>query len=94
VIIGKVVGNVWATKKEERLLGFKLLIVRETKATGEKTNNYHIAADLVDAGIDDLVLVVRGSSARQTKETTEKPIDAIIVGVIDRIDIEIPQKNR
>jgi len=88
VIIGKVVGNVWSTKKEERIKAFKLLIVRETKPTGEKTDNYHIAADLVDAGIDDIVLITRGSSARQTEDTDKRPIDAIVVGVIDRIDLE------
>lgn len=93
MIIGKVVGSVWATRKETRLEGFKLLIVQETKATGAKTDNYHIAADLVDAGKNDTVLVVRGSSARQTEDTKDKPIDAIIVGVIDRIDLEIPPKK-
>jgi microcompartment protein CcmK/EutM len=93
MIIGKVVGSVWSTRKEERIKGFKLLIVQETRATGAKTDSYHIAADLVDAGINDAVLVVRGSSARQTEDTKDKPIDAIIVGVIDRIDLEIPPKK-
>jgi ethanolamine utilization protein EutN len=93
MIIGKVVGNLWATKKEKRIEGFKLLIIRELKATGEELDKYHIAADLVDAGIHDNVLVVRGSSARQTEETLDKPIDAIIVGVIDRIDLEILPKK-
>lgn len=93
MIIGKVVGSVWATRKEIRLEGFKLLIVQETQPTGAKTNNYHIAADLVDAGKNDTVLVVRGSSARQTEDTKDKPLDAIIVGVIDRIDLEIPPKK-
>jgi ethanolamine utilization protein EutN len=88
MIIGKVVGSVWATKKEERIQSFKLLIVRELKPTGERTDSYHIAADLVDAGVNDMVLISRGSSARQTKETIEKPIDAVIVGVIDRIDVD------
>lgn len=89
MIIGTVVGSVWATRKEQRLDGFKLLIVREIKPTGEKTNTYHIACDLVDAGVNDMVLLTRGSSARQTEDTKEKPIDAIVVGVIDRIDIEV-----
>lgn len=93
MIIGKVVGNLWATKKEERIQGFKLLIVQEMKPTGTKTDSFHIAADLVDAGINDSVLVVRGSSARQTEDTKDKPIDAIIVGVIDRIDLENGQKQ-
>ncbi len=93
MIIGKVVGNLWATKKEKRIQGFKLLIVQEMKATGAKIDNYHIAADLVDAGINDSVLVVRGSSARQTEETKDKPIDAVIVGVIDRVDLEPPPKK-
>lgn len=93
MIIGKVVGSVWATRKEPRIEGFKLLIVQEMKATGAKTDNYHIAVDLVDAGINDDVLVVRGSSARQTEDTRDKPIDAAIVGVIDRIDVEVPPKK-
>jgi ethanolamine utilization protein EutN len=93
MIIGKVVGSVWSTRKEARIEGFKLLIVQEMKATGMKTDHYHIAADLVDAGINDVVLLVRGSSARQTEDTKDKPLDAIIVGVIDRIDLEIPPKK-
>lgn len=88
MFIGKVVGSVWATRKEERLKGFKFLIVQHYEVDGKPLPDHHICVDLVDAGVGDMVLVVRGSSARQTEKTKEKPVDAVIVGVIDRIDLE------
>ncbi|MCD6276987.1 EutN/CcmL family microcompartment protein [candidate division WOR-3 bacterium] len=88
MIVGKVVGSVWATRKEERLKGMKLLIVQHYNVDMTPIEDYHICVDLVDAGLGDLVLVTRGSSARQTTQTDKKPVDAIIVGVIDRIDLK------
>jgi len=89
MIIGKVVGTVWATRKEKSLEGFKFLVVKHQTLEGELLRDYSVCVDLVDAGLGDRVLVVRGSSARQTEQTNKKPVDAIIVGVIDRIDCEV-----
>jgi ethanolamine utilization protein EutN len=88
LILAKVIGTVWATRKEEKMRGYKLLVAQWLDVRKRPKDEYTVAADLVDAGIGDTVLIVRGSSARQTKETVKKPCDAIIVGVVDRIDIE------
>jgi ethanolamine utilization protein EutN len=86
MLIGQVVGNVWATRKEEGLNGLKLMVVRPvdpvTKAQGECL----VAADQVGAGIGELVLVTTGSSARQSRQTDHIPVDASIVGIIDQVD--------
>ncbi len=87
MFIGKVVGSVWATKKEEKLKGMKLLIVQHYNVDMTPLQDFHICVDLVDAGLNDTVIVARGSSARQTVQTDKKPVDALIVGVVDRIDL-------
>jgi ethanolamine utilization protein EutN len=86
MIIGKVIGNVWATRKDEKLNGFKFLVVKPLY----QDNKTFVAADGgVGAGLEDLVLVVSGSSARVSLEGKGNiPIDATIVGVIDKVDID------
>lgn len=74
MIIGEVVGSVWATKKEESLNGSKLLVV-------ETENKSIIAVDRIGAGVGDEVLVCFGSSARIA--SADAPVDAAIVGIID-----------
>ena len=64
MILGKVVGTVVATRKDERLEGFKLLVVQAVEPDGRAKDSYVIAVDTVDAGVGDLVLVISGSSAR------------------------------
>ncbi|MBQ2862392.1 MAG: EutN/CcmL family microcompartment protein [Oscillospiraceae bacterium] len=82
--IGVVIGSVWATRKEPKLEGLKLLIVAplDYKMQGNVTREPYIAADVVDAGIGDRVLIVNGNPARYAVGTSV-PIDAAIVGVID-----------
>ena len=77
MIICKVVGHVWATKKEPRLEGLKLMVVQE-EGTRKKT---HVAADVVGAGIGEKVLVVSGSTARNVFGNREVPTDMTIVGI-------------
>jgi ethanolamine utilization protein EutN len=84
--LGKVVGTVVATRKDERLEGFKLLVVRAVGPDGKEKSSYLVAVDTVDAGVGELVLVVSGSSARMTAGCTDRPVDAAIVGIIDSID--------
>ncbi|MGL4307687.1 EutN/CcmL family microcompartment protein [Cetobacterium sp. SF1] len=82
MIIGNVVGNLWATRKEESLNGLKFLIVETME------NKTLVACDFVGAGIGDRVLITMGSSARKASDNKEIPIDAGIIGIIDGIEGE------
>lgn len=88
MIICKVVGHVWATKKEEQLEGLKLMVVQEEPAYGGKTKNTYVAADAVGAGIGEQVLVVSGSTARKVFGSDDVPADMAIVGIIDTLEVE------
>jgi ethanolamine utilization protein EutN len=85
MIIGDVIGSVWATRKDENLNGLKLLVVKPKFAEG--LSSTFVAADLTSAGVGDTVLVTRGSSARSAFGKERVPVDSVIVGVIDSIDI-------
>ncbi len=89
MILGKVVGTVVATRKDERLEGFKLLVVQAVEPDGRAKDSYVIAVDTVDAGVGDLVLVISGSSARMASGCADRPVDAAIAGIIDDIDIDL-----
>ena len=82
--IGRVVGNVWATRKDEKLNGQKFLIVKLLISK----EGLFVAADNAGAGIGDTVLITKGGAARQSIGNREVPIDAAIVGIVDSIDIE------
>lgn len=87
MFVGKVVGNVWATRKEESLTGLKFLVI-EPGLEGTKVSNHPIVAvDRLGAGIDDMVMVTSGSTAANVS-TTSPPIDARVVGIIDSIDMK------
>lgn len=87
MIVAKVVGNVWATRKEESLQGMKLMIVQSFDAITNEPKNSFVAVDQVGAGIGEMVIVSTGSSARLAKLGRHSPIDAIIVGIIDQMDV-------
>lgn len=89
MIICKVIGHVWATKKEERLEGLKLMVVRELM--GKNTGKVYVAADAVCAGIGEQVLVVEGSTAMRAFGNGDVPTDKTIVGIIDSLEIEDTQ---
>jgi microcompartment protein CcmK/EutM len=88
MIIAKVVGTVVATRKDERLLNAKLMVSRPMDPSGKPEGSYLVAVDTVDAGVGETVLIVSGSSARMAAGQKDCPVDAAIVGVIDRIDVE------
>ena len=88
MIIGKIIGTVVCTRKDDRLIPFKLLIVQPVDTDGKAYGNYLVAVDTVDAGGNDRVMVVSGSSARLTSQTKDCPVDAAIVGIVDTIDYE------
>jgi ethanolamine utilization protein EutN len=89
MLICRVIGHIWSTKKEAALEGFKLMLVREKDRS---QGPVFVAADLVGAGIGEEVLVVSGSTARcaaRTQGTSgDVPIDAAIVGIIDTCETE------
>lgn len=84
--LGKVVGTVVSTQKDDGMPGARYLLVERTTHTGEKKGDYIVALDMVSAGHDELVLLSEGSPARETPSTVNKPLDALIVGIVDLID--------
>ncbi|MCP3923274.1 MAG: EutN/CcmL family microcompartment protein [Desulfobacterales bacterium] len=94
MIIGDVVGNIWATKKEESLNGLKLMIVKRVDSYGSSENESFVAVDFVGAGIGDKVLVTTGSSARISMDQPNSPVDAAIVGIIDEVEVMGEEKNK
>jgi microcompartment protein CcmK/EutM len=88
MLIARVVGTTVATIKDEKLMGRKLLIVLQTDESGKAAGKPFVAIDTVDAGVGDLVLTAAGSSARQTAITKDSPVDAVIMAVIDSLEVE------
>ena len=86
MLIGLVVGTVVATRKEEELSGLKMLLVRGADVEGKASGAYVVAIDAVGAGVGEVVLYVSGSSARQTKVTKDRPVDATIMAIVDSIE--------
>jgi microcompartment protein CcmK/EutM len=88
MILAKVVGTVVATRKDERLVSNKLLVVRPIDPSGKSEGSYLVAVDTVDAGFGETVLIVSGSSARMAAGMKDCPVDAAIVGIVDQIDVK------
>jgi len=88
MIIGNVIGNVWATRKDDKLNGLKFLVVKPINYNSNKETPVFVAVDSVGAGIGETVLVVKGSSARVSLSDEAIPVDATIVGIIDTVDID------
>jgi len=86
--IGRVIGRVWATKKDEQLNGQKLLVLKVLLEHGEEKPELVVAADIIGAGVGDLVLVIRGGAARYAVDNPNCPIDSAIVGIVDSIEVE------
>jgi len=91
LFLGKVIGTVWSTKKDENLVGAKFLIVRKLDLDLNEKSDFVVAVDSVGAGEGEVVLVATGSSSRQTHFTQDKPIDAVIMAIVDKLDISIKQ---
>ncbi len=86
--IAKVRGTVVSTQKEPSLRGVKLLLLQFIDEEGRSLPEYEVAADGVGAGADEWVLVSRGSSARQTSGSETRPLDAVVVGIIDTVNVD------
>lgn len=96
MFLGKVVGTLVATQKEASLDGLKFLVVRRLTVKNKEEMGYVVAADAVGAGLDEVVMVATGSSARQTVMTDKRPCDAVIMAIVDTWEVsgeEIYQKG-
>lgn len=85
--LAKVIGTVVATRKEPSLDGLKFLVVRGIDDEGKETGNPIVAADAVGAGPDEIVLIAAGSSARQTTMTDKRPVDAVVMAIVDNWEV-------
>ena len=92
MLIASVVGTVVATRKDERLVSNKLLLVRPMSPQGKPEGGYLVAVDTVDAGYGETVLLVSGSSARMASGLKDCPVDTAIVGIIDHIELHETSK--
>ncbi|MBB6624362.1 EutN/CcmL family microcompartment protein [Clostridium gasigenes] len=88
MVIGKVVGNIWSTRKDEKLNGIKFMVVKPLDENFNEKGEVFVAADNVGAGIGDTVLVTTGSAARISIEYKEIPVDAVIVGIVDSVEVD------
>jgi microcompartment protein CcmK/EutM len=88
VLIGKVIGTVIATKKDPELEGLKLLLIKGADLDGSTNGPLLVAADAIGAGVGELILYAAGSSARQTAQTKDRPVDHVVMAIIDQIEVD------
>ena len=86
MLLAQVIGTVVSTKKADSLTGTKYLLVQACNQRGVLKSGHIVALDLVGAGVGEMVIIAQGSSARQTGMTFEKPIDAVIAGIVDLVE--------
>lgn len=88
MLIAKVVGDIVASHKADGIMGQKLLLVQPLDVKGAPKGNALVACDAVGAGFDEWVVVCQGSSARMTPVSENRPVDAVVIGIIDAIQFE------
>ncbi|MCZ6682323.1 MAG: ethanolamine utilization protein EutN [Planctomycetota bacterium] len=87
MLLAEVVGTVVATRKEQSLEGLKLLLLRAVDVDGKPSGATVVAADAVGAGAGEMVLYASGSSARQTVATDKRPVDAVVMAIVDQWEV-------
>lgn len=87
MLLGKVVGTVVSTRKEETLESLRFLVVKAMGPDGTLTGATVVAADAVGAGVGEVVLYASGSSARQTGVTRDRPVDATVMAIVDEVEV-------
>ncbi len=90
MILARVVGSVVATRKDARLEGKKLLVLKPVSPRGELESGYVVAVDTVGAGFRELVLAVSGSSARMAGDCQNRPVDTVVVAIVDSLSLDEP----
>ena len=88
MILAQVLGTVVATRKDPALGGLRLMLAREVDAKFQPAGNLLVAVDAVGAGAGELVLIAAGSSARLTDATKDRPVDHVICGIVDAVEID------
>ena len=87
MLLARVAGTVVASRKETRLEGLKFLLLEQLNVDNKPTGSYVVAADAVGAGVDEVVMYASGSSARQTEYTHERPVDAVVMAIVDSWEV-------
>ncbi len=88
MLLGRVVGTLVATRKDEKMEGLKFLVLQRLDINGQPMDGYVVAADAVGAGLDEVVMYATGSSARQTVLTDRRPCDAAIMAIVDTWEVD------
>ncbi len=91
MILGRIAGTLVATRKDEKLEGSKLLLVKTIDPETQAESGYVVAVDTVGAGAGETVICVSGSSARMAMGLKDRPVDMAIVGIIDTVQIDPPR---
>jgi microcompartment protein CcmK/EutM len=86
--LARVIGTVVSDQKDPALDGLKFLLLRTLSVENEELTGYVVAADAVGAGLDEVVMFATGSSARQTTLTQNRPVDAVVMAIVDEWEIE------
>ncbi len=86
--LGRVVGTVVASRKDEKLEGLRLYMVQDLSLAIAGKDSFVVAADSVGAGVGEVVLYASGSSARQTQATDGRPVDAVIMAIVDMVEVD------
>jgi microcompartment protein CcmK/EutM len=87
MILGKVVGTIVSSVKADGFEGMKYLLVDKTNPQGDSKGDFLVVLDIIGANPGELVMISESTSARETPITQNKPVDALIVGIIDVIDV-------
>jgi microcompartment protein CcmK/EutM len=88
MLLGRVVGTLVATRKDEKLEGLRFMVIKQVDIENQETGGYVVAADAVGAGVGETVLYATGSSARQTVLTDRRPCDAVIMAIVDTWEVD------
>jgi len=86
--LAEVIGTVVATRKESSLAGIKLLVLKTVDIERKPLGSYVVAADAVGAGTGEVVLYASGSSSRMTEITQDRPVDAVVMAIVDSLEVE------
>lgn len=87
--LGKIIGTVVSTRKDEKLVGCKLMVVQQLTEKLEPEGTTMVAVDTVGSGIGEIVILVSGSSARKALDDQDIPVDVTIIGIVDTVEISI-----